>query len=157
MWVGADKPEDLTSVNKLVKQERKEGREYSEYGWEVCPEGFFDLLVRIDKDYNHPSIYITENGMACKDDIIKDGIVQDEERLNYLKLYFESAHRAIKNGVDLKGYFIWSLLDNFEWFAGYSIRFGIIRVNYENQERIWKKSAQWYRDVIAKNGFETEP
>jgi len=157
MWVGADKPEDLTSVNKLVKQERKEGREYSEYGWEVCPEVFFDLLVRIDKDYNHPSIYITENGMACKDDIIKDGIVQDEERLNYLKLYFESAHRAIKNGVDLKGYFIWSLLDNFEWFAGYSIRFGIIRVNYENQERIWKKSAQWYRDVIAKNGFETKP
>jgi beta-glucosidase len=92
--------------------------------------------------------------MACKDDIIKDGIIQDEDRLNYLKKYFEAAQRAIGNGVNLKGYFIWSLLDNFEWFAGYSIRFGIIRVNNKTQERIWKKSALWYRDVIAENGFE---
>ena len=154
MWVGADNAEELTSVNKLVKQERREGREYSTYGWETCPEGFYDLIIRVDTDYNHPPIYITENGMAGKDDKIEDGIVQDEDRLNYLKKYFEAAHRAIENGVNLKGYFIWSFLDNFEWFAGYSIRFGIIRVNYKTQERIWKKSALWYRDVIAENGFE---
>lgn len=153
MRVEAKEPEDLTNVSKLVKQNRREDREYSAYGWEVCPEGFYDLLVRIDKDYNHPSLYITENGMACKDDIIENGVVQDEDRVNYLKNYFAAAHRAIEKGVKLKGYFIWSLLDNFEWLAGYSIRFGIIRVNYETQERIWKKSAQWYRDMIAENGF----
>ncbi|MFX1530970.1 MAG: GH1 family beta-glucosidase [Promethearchaeota archaeon] len=149
----AKKPEDLSSIS--INRRRINGHEYSEYGWEVSPEGFYDLIVRINKDYNHPPIYITENGMACKDDIIENGIVQDEDRLNYLKQYFENAHKAIKDGVDLRGYFIWSLLDNFEWVAGYSIRFGLIRVNYETQERIWKKSAQWYRDVIAENGFET--
>jgi beta-glucosidase len=154
MWVGAENSEELTSVNKLVKQERREGTEYSNYGWEVSPKGFYDLLIRVDKDYNHPLIYITENGMADKDDNIVDDIVQDEDRLIYLKKYFEAASRAIENGVNLKGYFIWSLLDNFEWFAGYNIRFGIIRVNYETQERIWKKSALWYKDTIAENGFE---
>ncbi|MFX1280935.1 MAG: GH1 family beta-glucosidase [Promethearchaeota archaeon] len=154
MWVGANNSEELTSINKLVKQERMEDREYSAYGWETCPEGFFDLLMRVDKEYNHPLLYITENGMACKDDLIENGIIQDEDRVNYLKKYFKAANRAIQNGVNLKGYFIWSLLDNFEWFAGYSIRFGVIRVNYETQERIWKKSALWYRDVIAENGFD---
>lgn len=153
-WVEANKPEDLSSVRKLIKRERIEDREYSEYGWEVSPEGFFDLLTRIDKDYNNPIIYITENGMAGKDDVIEKGIIQDNDRLTYLKKYFEAAHRAIKNGVNLKGYFIWSLLDNFEWLAGFSIRFGIIRVNYETQERIWKKSALWYKNVITENGFD---
>jgi beta-glucosidase len=155
-WVGTDNSEDLTSVNKLVKHERRESREYSEYGWETCPEGFYDLLIRVNNDYNHPTIYITENGTAGKDNIIENGVVQDEDRLNYLKKYFKAAYKAIQNGVKLKGYFVWSFLDNFEWFAGYFIRFGIIRVNYETQERIWKKSAQWYREVIAENGFDTD-
>ncbi|MHA2009897.1 MAG: GH1 family beta-glucosidase [Promethearchaeota archaeon] len=155
-WVEASKPEDLTSVSKLIKRNRIKDREYSEYGWEVCPEGFFDLITRVDRDYNHPVIYITENGMACKDDIIKEGIIQDDDRVRYLEKYFEAAHRAIKEGVDLRGYFIWSLLDNFEWLSGFSIRFGIIRVNFETQERIWKKSALWYKDVITNNGFEWE-
>jgi beta-glucosidase len=152
-WVAAEQPEDLTSVRKLISTERVEGREYSKYGWEVCPEGFHDLLVRIDKDYDHPIIYVTENGYAGEDDKIVNGIVQDDDRLNYLKRYFKAAHDAITAGVKLKGYFIWSLLDNFEWLAGFFIRFGLIRVNFETQERIWKKSAQWYRDVIAQNGF----
>ncbi|MBY8985107.1 MAG: beta-glucosidase [Candidatus Lokiarchaeota archaeon] len=155
-WVAAENPGDLTSVRKLIKSERVEGREYSEYGWEVCPEGFFDLLVRIDKDYNHPIIYITENGFAGKDDKSINGIVQDDDRLNYLKKYFEAAYRAIKKGVKLKGYFIWSLLDNFEWLQGYSLRFGLIRVDYETQKRIWKMSAQWYRDLITQNGFKID-
>ena len=153
-WVAAEKPEDLTRISKLIKTERIEGREYSTYGWEVCPEGFYDLIMRIDRVYNHPVIYITENGYADKDDNIENGIVQDDDRLNYLKRYFEVAYKSIREGVKLKGYFIWSLLDNFEWLQGYSIRFGLIRVNFETQERLWKKSAQWYRDVIAQNGFK---
>ncbi|MFW9999369.1 MAG: GH1 family beta-glucosidase [Candidatus Hodarchaeota archaeon] len=152
--VSAENPDDLTSLRKLIKRERIKGREYSEMGWEVCPEGFYDLLIRIDKDYKHPIIYITENGMACKDEKIIDNVVQDEDRINYLKHYLEAAHRAIEKGVRLKGYFVWSLMDNFEWVEGYSKRFGLIRVNYETQERMWKKSAQWYQEVIARNGFE---
>jgi beta-glucosidase len=74
--------------------------------------------------------------------------------LSYLQRYFEAAHRALNEGVDLKGYFVWSMMDNFEWIEGYSKRFGIIRVAYETQERMWKNSSLWYRDVIAKNAFD---
>ncbi|MFX1574507.1 MAG: GH1 family beta-glucosidase [Promethearchaeota archaeon] len=151
--VRTDKPEDTMSSRKLIVQEKLEGKQYSEMDWEICPEGFYDLLIRVDKDYSHPLIYITENGMACKDTKIEDGIVQDDDRINYLKLYLEAAHQAIKDGVNLRGYFVWSLIDNFEWTFGYSKRFGLIRVNYDTQERIWKKSAFWYRDLIRKNGF----
>jgi beta-glucosidase len=149
------KPKDLDNLGKLLLPKKpKKGVEVSDMGWEVCPEGFYDLLVRINKDYNHPQIYITENGMACKDDIIVDKIVQDDDRLDYLKRYFQSAHRAINKGVNLKGYFIWSLMDNFEWLEGYSKRFGLIRVNYDTQERIWKKSALWYKDIINSNRID---
>ena len=88
-----------------------------------------------------------------KDENIVDKVVQDDDRLSYLQRYFEAASRAINEGVNLKDYFVWSLMDNFEWLWGYSKRFGIIRVDYETQERMWKKSALWYRDVIENNGF----
>ena len=120
----------------------------------MYPEGLYDLLVRVDKDYNHPIIYITENGMASKDEKIIDNVVQDDDRINYLKRYLQASHRAIEKGVKLKGYFVWTLLDNFEWVEGYSKRFGIIRVNHETQERTWKKSAHWYQEVLAGNGFD---
>jgi beta-glucosidase len=155
--VGAESTEDLMNIKALLmKGEKIEGVEYSEMGWEVYPEGLYDLLTLIDKEYDHPLIYITENGMACKDNKIIDNIVQDDDRLSYLKRYFEAAHRAISAGVNLKGYFVWSLMDNFEWNEGYSKRFGLIRINYETQERIWKKSAHWYMNVISENGFDIE-
>ncbi len=154
--VHAEKPEDLIDIETLLEQERIEGREYSEMGWEIYPEGLYDLLMRIDKDYKHPVIYITENGMAYKDDKIINGVVQDDDRLSYLKRHFEAAHQAIIDGVNLKGYFVWSLMDNFEWLEGYSKRFGLICIDYKTQERIWKKSALWYRNVIAENGFDMD-
>ena len=154
--VHAEKPEDLIDIEGLLKVDKIEGRTYSEMGWEIYPKGLYDLLMRVDKDYNHPTIYITENGMACKDDIITNGIVQDDDRLNFLRDYFEAAHQAILDGVTLKGYFVWSLMDNFEWLEGYSKRFGLIRVDYNTQERIWKKSAHWYQNVIAENGFTVD-
>ena len=101
-------------------------------------------------------IYITENGMASQDEKIMDNVVHDEDRISYLKRYLQASHRAIEKGVKLKGYFVWSLMDNFEWIKGYSKRFGLIRVNYETQERIWKKSAQWYQEVITGNGFKID-
>lgn len=151
--IKADKPEDVTDLSKILVKKKYEDRKYSEMGWEVCPEGLYDILIRVDRDYNHPVIYITENGMACKDEKILNHLVHDDDRLNYLKQYFEAAYRAINNGVNLKGYFIWSLMDNFEWREGYSKRFGLFRVDYKTQARIWKKSALWYQDVIKKNGF----
>ncbi|MFX0074153.1 MAG: GH1 family beta-glucosidase [Candidatus Hermodarchaeota archaeon] len=138
----------------LLPSKPENGVEVSDMGWEVCPKGLYDLLKRVDKDYDHPLIYITENGMACKDDIIVDKVVQDDDRVNYLQRYFEAANKAINEGVNLKGYFVWSLMDNFEWVEGYSKRFGLIRVNFKTQERMWKKSSLWYRNVIAQNGFE---
>ncbi len=153
--ISIKRSEDLTNLGKLLMPSRKKkGVEVSEMGWEVCPDGLYDLLKLVDEDYNHPLIYITENGMACKDDKIVGGMVQDDDRLNYLKRYFEAANRAIKEGVKLKGYFVWSLMDNFEWIEGYSKKFGLIKINYDTQERIWKKSAMWYRDVITANGFD---
>ncbi|MFX1337889.1 MAG: GH1 family beta-glucosidase [Promethearchaeota archaeon] len=155
--VGVRKPEDLNDLGKLLLPKRPEkGVEVSEMGWEVYPEGLYDLLKRVYNDYNHPPIYITENGMAAKDNIITNNIVQDDDRLSYLKRHFESAQRAINEGVNLKGYFVWSLMDNFEWIEGYSKRFGIIKVDFETQERIWKKSAIWYKDVIKENGFRMD-
>ncbi len=155
--VRVKEPEDLNNLFKLLLPKKPEkGVEVSEIGWEIYPVGLYDLLKKVDNEYNHPLIYITENGMACKDEVIVDNVVQDDDRLSYLKRYFEAAHRAISEGVNLKGYFVWSLLDNFEWIEGYSKRFGVIRVNYETQERMWKKSAFWYRDVIKANGFNME-
>jgi len=153
--VGIKRERDLNNYAKLLLPHRGDpGVERSEMGWEVFPEGLHDLLVRVDKDYNHPEIYITENGMACKDDIITDNIVQDNDRVSYLERYLEASNRALNEGVDLRGYFVWSLMDNFEWVEGYSKRFGIIRINYETQERIWKKSALWYKNTIKNNGFK---
>ena len=153
--IGIKNKEDLNNIPKLLLPKKpKRGTEVTEMGWEVYPAGFYDLLKRVDKDYNHPLIYITENGMAAKDNNIVKNIVQDDDRVSYLKRYLEAAHRAIVDGVNLRGYFVWSLLDNFEWIEGYSKRFGIIRVDYEIQKRIWKKSALWYKNVIKENGFE---
>ncbi|MFX1411109.1 MAG: GH1 family beta-glucosidase [Promethearchaeota archaeon] len=151
--VNARKDEDLIYPERLINKKRLECRKYSEMGWEVCPSGLFDLLLRIDRDYNHPPIYITENGIACKDDNFFDGVIQDEDRVNYLKQYLEATHRAINKGVNIKGYFSWSLMDNFEWIYGYSKKFGLIQTDFNTQKRTWKKSAYWYRDVIEANGF----
>ena len=132
----------------LYDQTKPDGAEFTEMNWEIYPEGLWDMLTRLDRDYDHPALYVTESGAAFKDDVEKDGIVQDEDRIRYLRDHFMQAHRAIEQGVDLRGYFVWSLMDNFEWALGYSKRFGIVHVDYENQERSLKKSALWYRDVI---------
>jgi beta-glucosidase len=121
--------------------------------WEVYPDGLYDLLVRIEKDYNSPDIYITENGAAFKDDRITEDRIDDQDRLDYLKNHFEAAYKAIQDGVKLKGYYVWSFMDNFEWAFGYSKYFGIVHVDYQTMKRTPKKSALWYREVIENNGI----
>ncbi|MCJ7626167.1 MAG: family 1 glycosylhydrolase, partial [Anaerolineaceae bacterium] len=127
------------------------GDEITEMDWEVYPEGIYNILGRLHFDYAFPSIYITENGAAFPDKVGPDGQVDDPARLSYIKRHLEMVHRAIHVGVPVKGYFAWSLFDNFEWGFGYSKRFGIVYVDYQTQQRIPKSSAKWYRQVIREN------
>lgn len=125
-----------------------EGSEYTEMGWEVYPKGLYDLLTRFHKEYQIPAFYVTENGAAFPDTLSEDGHVHDPRRVHYLREHFNQAHIAMSEGAPLKGYFVWSLMDNFEWALGYSKRFGIVYVDYPTQKRIVKDSGQWYSDAI---------
>ena len=123
-------------------------------GWEVCAEGLYELLTRLNDDYSFPACYITENGAAYPDQVGADGQVFDPRRVAYLRDHFVQAARAIAEGVPLRGYFVWSLLDNFEWAFGYSKRFGLVYTDYATQQRTPKASARWYSRVIAENAVE---
>ena len=130
-----------------VKTE-KFGLPVTEMGWEIYPKGLYIILKGVQDIYNPDEVFITENGAAF-DDIVEDGRVHDKNRIDYLREHFKMAYKAMKEGVRLKGYFVWSLLDNFEWEYGYSKRFGIVYVDYNTQKRIVKDSAYWYKDVIS--------
>jgi beta-glucosidase len=123
-------------------------------GWEICAPAIRRLLNRIKHDYDLPPIYITENGAAFKDEVSQDGKVRDLQRLEYLKNHFLQTWLAMQDGVDVRGYFVWSLLDNFEWGHGYTKRFGIVRVDFESQKRTIKESGEWYSRVITTNTIE---
>jgi len=127
------------------------GSEYTEMGWEVHAPALRKLLNRINNDYHLPPIYITENGAAFKDEVNADGKIHDLRRLDYLKNHFIQTRLAMQDGVDVRGYMVWSLLDNFEWGHGFTKRFGLIRVDYETQQRTVKDSGEWYSEVIRKN------
>jgi beta-glucosidase len=132
----------------------KRGRPLTDMGWEIDPDGLAEVLVRLRREYpGLPPVAITENGAAFADAPDRDGSVEDADRVAYLDGHLRAAHRAIEAGVDLRGYFVWSLLDNFEWAYGYSKRFGIVRVDYATQARTPKASAGWYAEVIRRNGL----
>jgi beta-glucosidase len=118
-------------------------------GWEVNPQGLRTLLVRLGNEYpNLPALYVTENGAAYEDVVSTDGAVHDDDRLRYITSHIDAVGEAIEDGADVRGYFVWSLLDNFEWAWGYGRRFGIVRVDYETQERIIKDSGLEYARII---------
>lgn len=123
------------------------GHEVTDMGWDVFPEGLSELLRRLHADYRLPPIYIMENGAAYRDEVI-DGRVHDGDRVRYLASHIAATADAIAAGVDVRGYFVWSLLDNFEWAHGYTKRFGIVHVDYATQRRTPKDSALWYRDLM---------
>ncbi|HEY7149098.1 MAG TPA: GH1 family beta-glucosidase [Gaiellaceae bacterium] len=131
--------------------------QYTDMGWEVFPDGLHRLLVRIGEDYAPAAIYVTENGAAFGDVRTHDGRVHDPERTAYLAGYTGAVARAIADGSPVKGYFVWSLLDNFEWAHGYSKRFGIVYVDYPSLERVPKDSFYWYRDFIGSKAPTSRP
>ncbi|MFZ6653689.1 GH1 family beta-glucosidase [Undibacterium sp. TJN19] len=136
----------VSTENPPKQPEGKLG--FSDMGWEIYPVGLTDLLLKLRSEYpDLPPIYITENGMAVADEM-KDGKINDLQRINYLQLHLYALHEAMACGVDVQAYFYWSLLDNFEWNSGYAKRFGLVHVDYETQKRTLKDSAYWYRDFV---------
>ena len=129
---------------------------YTTYGWTIDPAGLEDLLVEMSRQFPDLPLLVTENGSAFQDEVVNErGVktVQDVERTDYLRRHFTAARRAIDRGVDLRGYFVWSLLDNFEWNHGYAQRFGIVRVDFDTLERIPKDSSRWYSQLATTGAF----
>lgn len=128
----------------------------TEMDWEVYPKGIYSLLGRLHFDYGFPAIHITENGAAFPDEAPVNGEVNDPARASYIKEHLKMVNEAISIGVPVKGYFVWSLLDNFEWGFGYSKRFGIVHVDFETQKRTLKASARWYGRAVQANSADVE-
>ena len=126
---------------------RQRGFEITEMGWPVAPDAFGELLVRVHREYRPPAIYVTENGCAFAD-TVQDGAVHDDRRTAYLAGHLAALTGAVEAGSPVRGYFVWSLLDNFEWGHGYSKRFGVVHVDFESQQRIVKDSGRWYQGLI---------
>lgn len=123
------------------------GAAVTDMGWEVAPRSLSDLLLRLKRDYRLPPIYITENGAAYRDQYV-NGRVDDEQRRQYIESHLVAVAEAIERGVDVRGYFVWSLMDNFEWAEGYRKRFGIVHVDYTSLRRTVKHSGLWYRSLL---------
>ena len=118
-------------------------------GWEVDADGLFDILTRVTRDYGHLPLVMTENGAAFDDEVSPDGGIHDLRRIDFLASHLAAAARAVQAGVPLRGYFAWSLMDNFEWAEGYAKRFGIVHVDFQTQERTVKDSGRWYAAFLA--------
>lgn len=136
-WVGA---EDVSFHSA--------GRPVTGQGWEIYPEGLTELLTWLHKEYPGVPLYVTENGAAFPDTVV-DGAVHDPDRIEYLAAHLDALFDAVDAGADVRGYFYWSLFDNFEWAWGYGQRFGLVYVDYDTQQRIVKSSGHWYADTIA--------
>lgn len=156
---GAEKPQDDGHGNSehspwpgsdSVAFHRAPG-ERTAMGWPVDASALYDLLTRVSATYPELPLVISENGAAYEDEVGEDGSVHDPERAAYVHAHLEAVHRALSDGVDVRGYFLWSLLDNFEWAYGYAKRFGAVRVDYDTLERTPKSSARWYARV-ARSG-----
>ena len=123
------------------------GNQVTDMGWEVYPDGLCELLCRLNDDYNVGTLMVTENGAAFKD-VLEDGQINDIERQSYIQSHISATLEARRRGVPVEGYFVWSLLDNFEWASGYEKRFGIIHVDYESLERTPKASSFWLTEYL---------
>jgi beta-glucosidase len=126
---------------------------HTDMGWRIEPRSFTELLTRLGEEYPGQPLMITENGAAFPDVPDADGVVRDTDRIAYLEGHLGAVRDAISAGVEIRGYFVWSLIDNFEWAWGYSKKFGIVHVDRATLERTPKLSAHWYKGVIQANGL----
>src|SRR5260370_13346617 len=137
------------TINRYEHVAVVEGSSYTEMGWEVYPQALSDVLVRVHRDYAPRAIAVTENGAAFADQWDGSVNVSDLQRVRYIHEHIQALEQALAQGVPLQSYFVWSLLDNFEWAEGYSKRFGIVYIDYPTQRRIVKQSGRWYAAFIA--------
>ncbi len=128
------------------------GTRFTAMGWPIDAGGLTEILIRLRDHYGNPDVYVTENGACYNDLVAADGTVHDEERVAYFREHLAASRAAIAAGVKLRGYFAWSLLDNFEWSEGFSRRFGIIHVDFKSQKRTPKSSYDYLADTIRKRG-----
>ncbi len=154
-------PIDYLGVNYYTRQTIRGNQQkapqtlpLTDMGWEIYPQGIREILTTLHERHNFKKYYITENGAAMPDKADEHNFVDDQDRIDYLHNHLQQVSQTINQGVPVAGYFAWSMFDNFEWAFGYEKRFGIVRVNYETQERTPKASALWYREV-AKSGVVT--
>ena len=149
-------PMDLLGINYYSRSvvsatgswdAKTSGHDLTDMGWEIYPEGLTELLLRLQRDYPVPPLYVTENGAAFEDRLV-DGHVRDTRRIDYIARHIAAVGEALRQGVRMQGYMVWSLLDNFEWTSGYSKRFGLVHVDFETQRRTLKDSALWYRELL---------
>lgn len=153
IFVGPSPVPDATNPGADGVVEVALGTERTDMGWPITPSGLRDLLVSVGHDHpGAPPMLITENGAAYDDPTERDGPIDDARRVAYLERHLLALSDAIADGADVRGYLVWSLLDNFEWAEGYAKRFGIVRVDFDTLRRTPRRSAGWYRDVIARNG-----
>ncbi|ELP66519.1 GH1 family beta-glucosidase [Streptomyces turgidiscabies] len=150
-------PEQRTAVDIGVAETDPYGTRHTTMGWPVVPSAFTELLRRLHDRYPRlPPIWITENGSAEADTLTPDGQVHDDDRTRYLADHLQAVADAIAAGVDVRGHYVWSLLDNFEWARGYDQRFGLVRVDYDTQTRTPKDSYRWFRDLITGHRARTK-
>lgn len=143
---------DATALPLQASAVYQEASAHTDMGWEVYPEGLTDLLLDIKARYGDVPVYITENGSAFPDKVVGEGEIDDASRVAYLREHLQSLRGAMDKGADVRGYFAWSLFDNFEWSFGYAKRFGLVGVDFPTQRRIPKASARYYADVIKRGG-----
>lgn len=151
LFVSHDPSVPLLEV-KATEHSPARGPWRTEMGWEVYPNGLYEILTRLRTEYGDPDIVVTENGCAF-DDAVESGRVHDGARIAFLGEYLAAAHRAIAEGTKLRAYFVWSLLDNFEWSHGFGKRFGLVHVDYDSLARTPKDSAAWYQRIIETNSL----
>lgn len=141
-------PMEITSVKN------KGTKEFDDLGYnQIYPQGIYEFIMDIQQNYDPIKIFIGENGIPTHDIVDRNGEINDSNRIDYLYRHLEYVHKAIEDGANVKGYFLWSLLDNFELSHGYAFRFGLTYVDFDTKKRILKKSAYWYKNVIENNGF----
>lgn len=139
--------------NPMSLFERRGRVPQTKSGWEIYPDGLYDTLMHIKDTYGNPKVYVSENGAAMPDEIWKNGMIEDDDRIAYLRDHIAVTERALMDGANILGFHVWSLMDNFEWQQGFTKGFGLIHIDRETLKRSPKKSFYWYRDVVANRGL----
>jgi beta-glucosidase len=148
---------DSSDRHMGVKQVRPGGEEVTEFGWEVYPLALSEMILHVSKDYPGIPMYVTENGCSYGDGPGADGKVNDTRRVSFLRRFIAEVGRAMKAGADVRGYFLWTFTDNFEWAEGFKQRFGIVHCDFKTQQRIVKESGHWYARLARSGALDFDP